>query len=85
MQTKPDSTRCGFSGGFAAKARIGAILGSGDFEQALGEIDIPPEKLINPLLSFLCATDELVRWRAVRDADGGLLGYYERYEPPKGR
>jgi DUF438 domain-containing protein len=23
--------------------------------------------------------------RAVRDAGGALLGYYERYEPPKGR
>jgi DUF438 domain-containing protein len=29
------------------------------------------------------------RWRiymrAVRDGEGGLLGYYERYEPPRGR
>ena len=35
----------------------------------------------------LIADDEKHRvyMRAVRDADGGLLGYYERYEPPKGR
>jgi DUF438 domain-containing protein len=38
------------------------------------------------LAEELIRDDEVTRiyMRAVRDVDGALLGYYERYEPPRG-
>jgi HEAT repeat protein len=50
----------------AIKTLIRSALGSSDFEEGLAKLALPPEKMINPLLSALFATDELVRWRAVR-------------------
>ncbi|MFZ2447886.1 MAG: DVU0298 family protein [Syntrophobacteraceae bacterium] len=66
MRPKCDVVRSKSAGGFAARALLRSILASPDFEHVLEEIDIPPEKLVSPLLSFLYATDELIRWRAVR-------------------
>ncbi|MDR3568464.1 MAG: hypothetical protein P4L43_10590 [Syntrophobacteraceae bacterium] len=53
-------------GGFAVKKLVCALLGSCDFEKALENLDIAPIKIINPLLGFLAALDELTRWRAIR-------------------
>ena len=37
-----------------------------DFEKGLSQIgDLPARKVINPLFSFLCSLDELLKWRAV--------------------
>ncbi len=52
--------------GVAVRKHIRSILGSTGFEHELEKLDIPPEKLVNPLISFLCETDEVLRWRAVR-------------------
>ena len=52
------------------------------------ELEVLPFRLhlLENLLEPLLAADD--RWRvymrAMRDADGELLGYFERYEPPRG-
>ncbi|MEM5787195.1 MAG: DVU0298 family protein [Syntrophobacteraceae bacterium] len=51
---------------FEIKKRVGSALAMPDFEDALGELEIPPERVISPLLSFLYDTNELTRWRAIR-------------------
>jgi hypothetical protein len=49
------------------KVEFLALLGAEEFEQRSGELlRHEPRRAINPLLSFLCATDEMLRWRAVR-------------------
>jgi hypothetical protein len=53
-------------GGFALKKLLRSILESPDFEEALKGLDIPPEKIISPLLCFLCETGGMIRWRAIR-------------------
>jgi len=53
-------------GGFELKRILRSVLASPDFEETLKGLDIPPEKIISPLLCFLYETDELIRWRAVR-------------------
>jgi hypothetical protein len=53
-------------GGFAIKKLVRALLKSPDFDEALASLDIPPVKIVNPLLGFLVEIDELTRWRAVR-------------------
>ena len=47
------------------KALLRTVLCSPDFESALKECGIPPDRIISPLISFLYETDETVRWRAV--------------------
>ena len=48
------------------KKKIQKLLLQEDFEQGLSQIcDIPARKAINPLFSFLCSLDELLKWRAV--------------------
>jgi hypothetical protein len=48
------------------KKKIKKLLLQDDFEKGLSQIgDIPPRKAINPLFSFLCSLDELLKWRAV--------------------
>lgn len=50
----------------ALKRNIQALLAADDFDQALCEIlALPPGKTVNPLIGGLCATDEMVKWRAV--------------------
>ena len=42
------------------------LLQSEDFEQGMEAIRrLPPRRAVNPLFSFLCSSDERVRWRAV--------------------
>jgi hypothetical protein len=53
-------------GGFELKRLLRSVLTSPDFEETLKALDIPPERLVSPLLCFLYETDEMVRWRAVR-------------------
>jgi hypothetical protein len=53
-------------GGFRLKGLLGSVLASPDFEETLKGLDIPPERIISPLLCFLYETDEVIRWRAVR-------------------
>ncbi len=43
-----------------------SLLKSPDFEEALKGLDVPPQKMINPLLCALFETDEVLRWRVVR-------------------
>jgi hypothetical protein len=48
------------------KKKIRQLLLQEDFEKGLSQIcDIPARKAINPLFSFLCSLDELLKWRAV--------------------
>ncbi len=53
-------------GGFELIKLTRSLLGSPDFEEVLKSLDIPPERMINPLLCALFETDEAARWRAVR-------------------
>ncbi len=43
-----------------------ALLKSPDFEEALKRLDIPPQRMINPLLCALFEPDEVLRWRVIR-------------------
>jgi len=48
------------------KKKIRQLLLQEDFEKGLSQIgDLPARKVINPLFSFLCSLDELLKWRAV--------------------
>jgi hypothetical protein len=52
--------------GRALKKKIKQLLLQEDFAQGLSLIGaIAPRKAINPLFSFLCSLDELLKWRAV--------------------
>ena len=48
------------------KIRIKKLLLREDFDRGLDELaGIPGRKAINPLFSFLCSTDEMLKWRSV--------------------
>ena len=48
------------------KKEIQKLLLQQDLESGLAQIgDMPARKAINPLFSFLCSLDELLKWRAV--------------------
>ena len=48
------------------KKKIQKLLLQKDFDKGLLQIgDMPARKAINPLFSFLCSLDELLKWRAV--------------------
>ncbi len=48
------------------KKKIQKLLLQENFESGLAEIGcLPARKAINPLFSFLCSLDELLKWRAV--------------------
>jgi hypothetical protein len=48
------------------KKKIQELLLQKNFESGLAEIGrMPARKAINPLFSFLCSLDELLKWRAV--------------------
>ena len=48
------------------KRKIQQLLLQKDFQKGLSQIcDIPARKAINPLFSFLCSLDEMLKWRAV--------------------
>jgi len=48
------------------KKRLQKLLLQEQFENGLAEIGcLPARKAINPLFSFLCSLDELLKWRAV--------------------
>lgn len=54
------------TGGRQLKKTVLGLLSSDDFETALAQIEqLPLRRAINPILGFLCADKELVRWRAV--------------------
>ena len=53
-------------GGRELKKRVVELLQADDFKQGLSEIrQLPPRQVVNPLFSFLCSLDELVKWRAI--------------------
>jgi len=57
------------AGGRQLKKTVLGLLDSDDFEAALPQLEqLPPKRAINPILGFLCADKELVRWRAVTAA-----------------
>ncbi len=48
------------------KIKIKKLLLQEDFESGLAEVAaIPARKAVNPLFSFLCSTDDTLKWRAV--------------------
>ena len=48
------------------RARVGRLLDSrGPGRSPSDWYDLPPRRVINPLISFLYSTEELVKWRAV--------------------
>ena len=48
------------------KKKIEKLLMQEDFERGLAEVAaIPARKAVNPLFSFLCSTDDTLKWRAV--------------------
>ena len=48
------------------KKEIQQFLLQKDFKKRLSQIcDLPARKAVNPLFSFLCSPDELLKWRAV--------------------
>ena len=53
-------------GGRKLKKRVAECLQAEDFAAGLYEIShLPPRQVVNPLFSFLCSLDELLKWRAV--------------------
>lgn len=53
-------------GGRKLKKRVAEYLQANDFAEGLCEIcRFPARQVVNPLFSFLCSIDELVKWRAV--------------------
>jgi hypothetical protein len=54
------------TGGFELRKLLRSVLASPAFEDMLKGLDMPPERVIGPLLCFLYETDEPIRWRAVR-------------------
>lgn len=52
--------------GIQEKRRISKLLGSSDLEAVIQELrQLPPSRVINPLIGALCSNDETVRWHAV--------------------
>ena len=48
------------------KKKIKKLLMQEDFERGLAEVAaLPARKAVNPLFSFLCSTDDILKWRAV--------------------
>ena len=51
----------------ALKKKVHGLLKSPDLDQAIRELrKFPPQKIINPLFSFLHNTDQDIKWAAVR-------------------
>ena len=49
------------------KKKVRGLLRSPDLDQAIRELEgFPPQKVINPLFSFLQDTDQDIKWAAVR-------------------
>jgi HEAT repeat protein len=52
--------------GIQEKRRISKLLGSSDIESVIQELrQLPPSRVINPLIGALCSNDEMVRWHAI--------------------
>ena len=52
--------------GIKEKRRISKLLGSSDIEAVIQELrQLPPARVINPLIGSLCSNDETVRWHAI--------------------
>jgi hypothetical protein len=51
----------------AFKKKVQGLLKSVDLDQAIGELQrFPPQKVINPLFSFLHHTDQDIKWAAIK-------------------
>jgi hypothetical protein len=63
---RSDSTNSGSLSGRTVKKAVFDILESENWEERLAEFDgYPPEKVIGPLFSALCNSDQLIRWHAI--------------------
>ncbi|MDH3867012.1 MAG: hypothetical protein OES39_07950, partial [Desulfobulbaceae bacterium] len=52
--------------GIQEKRRISKLLGSSDIEAVIQELrQLPPARVINPLIGSLCSNNETVRWHAI--------------------
>ena len=48
------------------KREIKKLLLQKDFQRGLADVAaLPPRKAVNPLFSFLCSTDDTLKWRSV--------------------
>ena len=67
------------------KKKILQFLQADDFEQGLCQIrQLPRRQAVNPLFSFLCSTDSMVKWRAVR-AMGAVVSDLAAADPESAR
>jgi HEAT repeat protein len=52
--------------GITEKRRITRLLETSDLDAVIEELlQLPPSRVINPLIGALCSTDETVRWHAI--------------------
>jgi HEAT repeat protein len=52
--------------GITEKRRITRLLKTSDLDAVIEELrQLPPSRVINPLIGALCSTDETVRWHAI--------------------
>jgi hypothetical protein len=67
------------------KKKILQFLQTEDFGQGLSEIrQLPRRQTVNPLFSFLCSTDAIVKWRAVA-AMGAVVSDLAAADPESAR
>lgn len=67
------------------KSKVLEFLQSDDFAGGLDAIRrLPPKQVVNPLFSFLCSTDERVKWRAI-SALGKVIANLAASDPESAR
>jgi HEAT repeat protein len=65
--------------GIQEKRRISKLLGSSDIESIIRELhQLPPSRVINPLIGALCSNDETVRWHAITALGPIVAGLADR-------
>lgn len=66
MQSRHSPVSPDSGGFFGLRKKVLALLRARDFGERLAEWkELPARQVVNPLISFLCSTDETVKWRAV--------------------
>jgi len=65
--------------GIQEKRRISKLLGYSDIESIIRELhQLPPSRVINPLIGALCSNDETVRWHAITALGPIVAGLADR-------
>lgn len=66
-------------GGRAMKREVRRLLKEQHLEGALGELlRLPARQVVNPLISFFCSGDEMLKWRAVTAMGAVVARLFER-------